>query len=183
MQAAAPAWQPFTWHVDSFAGGPPEPVALFLPARIDGAPCLVQLDTGANGELMWAGAADGATAKRLLTVELAGIRRQVWADGGNVRYVTPQVCALRAVATVGNAFFEHGTLTLDLGNARFAFSPGPTLASNPAAHPCSMPAGRPRAATRWWKSRLPAGRLAMHCSTWVPCASAWPPRTPANGPR
>ncbi len=70
-----------------------------------------------------------------MTVELAGIRKQVWTDAGNVRYVTPQVCALRAVATVGNAFFEHGTLALDLGNARFAFTPGPTLASNPAAHP------------------------------------------------
>lgn len=135
LHAAAPAWQPFTWHVDSFAGGPPERLALFLPARIDGAPCLVQLDTGANGELMWAGAADGAATKRLVTVELAGIRRQVWADPGNLRYANPQVCALRAVATVGNAFFEHGTLTLDLGNARFAFTPGPTLASNPAAHP------------------------------------------------
>ncbi len=135
--AAVPAWLPLTWHVDSFAGGPPERLALFLPARIDDAPCLVQLDTGANGEWMWTGhdARVGGAAKRFVTVELAGIRKQVPADAANLRYVTPEVCAQRAVATVGNAFFEHGTLTLDLGKARFAFTPGPTLASNPAAHP------------------------------------------------
>lgn len=135
--AAEPQWRPFTWHVDSFAGGPPERLALFLPATIDGAPCLVQLDTGANGELMWAGqaAADEQLPRKPVTVELAGIRRQVWADAANLRHVNPAVCALRAVATVGNAFFEQGTLTLDLGKARFAYAQQAQLAGDPSAHP------------------------------------------------
>ncbi|WBR99888.1 hypothetical protein OU994_16305 [Pseudoduganella sp. SL102] len=135
--AAQPRWQPFTWHVDSFAGGPPERLALFLPVTIDGAPCLVQLDTGANGEWMWAGqAAPGQQLPRkTVTIELAGIRKEIQADAQNLRYVNPQVCAIRAVATVGNAFFEHGTLTLDLGKARFAYTNEPLLAGDPAAHP------------------------------------------------
>ncbi|QBE64580.1 hypothetical protein [Pseudoduganella lutea] len=135
--AAEPQWQSFRWHVDSFHGAPPERLALFLPVTIDAAPCLVQLDTGANGELVWAGqAAPGEQLSgKFVTVELAGIRRQVWADAANLRHVTPQVCALRPVATVGNAFFEQGTLTLDLGKGRFAYAQHALLATDPAAHP------------------------------------------------
>jgi hypothetical protein len=135
--AAVPEWHPFTWHVDSFAGDPPERLALFLPATIDGAPCLVQLDTGANGAFIWAGqAAPGEQLPaKSVTIELAGMRRQVQADAANLRYVNPQVCPLRAVATVGNAFFDQGTLTLDLGNARFAYAQRALLANDPAAHP------------------------------------------------
>lgn len=134
--AAEPRWQPFTWYVDSFAGGPPERLALFLPVTIDGAPCLVQLDTGANGEWMWAGQAAGEQLpQKTVTIELAGMRKQIPADARNLKYVNPQVCAMRAVATVGNAFFERGTLTLDLGKARFAYEEKARLAADPAAHP------------------------------------------------
>ncbi|HEX7986595.1 MAG TPA: hypothetical protein VF616_23980 [Duganella sp.] len=136
-RAATPEWHPIQWYVDSFAGGPKERLALFLPAVIDGVPCLVQLDTGANGELLWRGQA-GANEnppKRLISVELAGIRKQVWADEKNLAYLTPEVCRQRAIATVGNAFFEDGTLTLDLRNNRFAFTRQALLAHEHGAQP------------------------------------------------
>lgn len=134
---AAPHWYPFTWHVDRFADGPPERLALFLPVSIDGAPCLVQLDTGANGEWIWAGQAapQEKLPRKRVTVELAGLRKEVWADAQNLRYVNPEVCAQRAVATVGNGFFEQGTLRLDLGRARFAYAQEALLASDPGAQP------------------------------------------------
>jgi hypothetical protein len=135
--AAAPQWLPFVWHVDSFANGPRERLALLLPVTIDGLPCLVQLDTGANGELMWSGQADPGEQlpSKPVTVELAGMRKQIPAHSKNLRYVTPEVCAMHPVATVGNGFFEQGTLTLDLGKARFAYAPQALLATDPAAQP------------------------------------------------
>lgn len=137
VRAATPEWQPIHWYVDSFAGGPKERLALFLPAVIDGMPCLVQLDTGANGELMWRGQA-GANEhlqKRLVGVELAGVRKQIWADEKNLAYLKPEVCRQRAIATVGNAFFEDGTLTLDLRNDRFAYTRKALLARDKSALP------------------------------------------------
>jgi hypothetical protein len=137
VHAATPEWQPIQWYVDSFAGGAKERLALFLPAVIDGMPCLVQLDTGANGELIWRGqaGADEKLEKKLVSVELAGIRKQIWADQKNLAYLRPEVCAQRAIATVGNAFFEHGTLTLDLRRSRFAFSGQALLAHDKNALP------------------------------------------------
>lgn len=134
---AAPQWQPFVWHVGSFDDGPTERLALLLPVTIDGASCLVQLDTGANGEWIWAAPSDPAPQQppKLVTVELAGVRKQVQADSWNLRHVTPEVCATHPVATVGNGFFEQGTLTLDLGKARFAYAPQPLLATDRGAQP------------------------------------------------
>ena len=60
---------------------------------------------------------------------------EIAADQANLALLTPEACAQSAIATVGNGFFEHGTLILDLRRSRFSFSALPLLASNKAAQP------------------------------------------------
>jgi hypothetical protein len=135
--AQATEWHPFRWYMSSLAGGPVERVALLLPAKINGVDCQVQLDTGANGELIWARQASSPQpgAQQPVPIELAGIRKNIPAEPANLELLTAEVCAAGPIATVGNGFFEHGTLTLDLGRARFAFAPQPQLAGKPEAQP------------------------------------------------
>lgn len=136
--AHATDWQPFRWHMASLSGGPPERVALLLPVTINGTKCLVQLDTGVAEELVWSRQPQPSSAPstpRTAMVELAGIRKTLSADPASLELLTPEICAAAPIATVGNAFFEHGSLTLDLVRARFAFAPEPQLANRPGAQP------------------------------------------------
>ena len=135
--AHATDWHPFRWYMASIGGGPVERAAMLLPLKVNGVDCQVQLDTGANGELIWArqAAAPQPSMQQTALIELAGIRKHIPADPANLELLTAEVCAAGPIATVGNGFFEHGTLTLDLGRARFAFAPAPQLANEPAAQP------------------------------------------------
>jgi hypothetical protein len=121
----------------SIGGGPVERAAMLLPVKVNGVDCQVQLDTGAREALIWSRQASPSeptpTAPQTALVELAGIRKSVPAQPANLAPLTPEICAAGPIATVGNAFFEHGTLTLDLGGARFAFTAAPQLADEPAA--------------------------------------------------
>lgn len=135
--AHAADWHPFRWHMASIGGGPVERAAILLPVKVNGVDCQVQLDTGVRDALIWSSqaspAAPTSTAPQTALVELAGIRKAIPAQPANLAPLTAEICAAGPVATVGNAFFEHGTLTLDLGGARFGFEPAPTLAGEPAA--------------------------------------------------
>jgi hypothetical protein len=136
--AQATDWQPFRWHMASLAGGPVERVGLLLPVKMNGTNCFVQLDTGVAEELIWSRQPPSPPPKNTplpVLVELAGIRKTVSADPASLELLTPEVCAAAPIASVGNAFFEHGTLTLDLGRARFAFAPAPQLAGKAVAQP------------------------------------------------
>ncbi|SEN11859.1 hypothetical protein SAMN05428959_101274 [Duganella sp. CF517] len=130
-------WHPFRWYMASIGGGPVERAAMLLPVKVNGIDCQVQLDTGVRDALIWSrpappsGTAPGET--RTALIELAGIRTHVPAQPANLSPLTAETCSAGPIATVGNAFFEHGTLTLDLGGARFAFEAAPTLAGEPAA--------------------------------------------------
>jgi hypothetical protein len=121
----------------SIGGGPVERAAMLLPAKVDGVDCEVQLDTGARDALIWSRAAapaeSTAATLRMALVEIAGIRKSIPAQPANLAPLTVELCAAGPIATVGNAFFEHGTLTLDLGGARYAFEAAPMLADEPAA--------------------------------------------------
>ena len=135
--AAASDWHAIDWHVDSFAGAAPERLALLLPVTINGVACRVQLDTGANGEFIWKRQAspERPLPPQTARVELAGIRKQIAADADSLALLTPEVCQRSVIATVGNAFFEHGTLTLDFKRSRFAFAPQALLANDRDAQP------------------------------------------------
>lgn len=135
--AQATDWHPFRWHMASIGGGPVERAAMLLPVKVNRIDCQVQLDTGVRDALIWSRQAPPTepahTAPQAALVELAGIRKSVPAQPANLAPLTAEICALGPIATVGNAFFEHGTLTLDLGGARFAFDAAPKLAGEPAA--------------------------------------------------
>ncbi|MET0321877.1 MAG: hypothetical protein ABW069_14260 [Duganella sp.] len=134
--AAEPDWHPFQWVMGSLTGGPPERLGMLLPVTVDGMACTVQLDTGANGEWNWhrGGPATAATGVRAL-VDVGGLRRLLPASVANLAPIKDGACGSDPIAIVGNGLFENGTLTLDLGRARYAYTPQPLLAQARDAQP------------------------------------------------
>ncbi|USX29337.1 hypothetical protein NHH73_14055 [Oxalobacteraceae bacterium OTU3CINTB1] len=139
--AHAADWHPFRWYMASIGGGPVERVAMLLPVKVNGVDCRVQLDTAVGQELIWTRQSPAvqpqqpAASAQPALIELAGIRKSVSAQAANLEPLTAENCSAGTIATVGSAFFEHGTLTLDLGRARFAFAASARLADEPAARP------------------------------------------------
>lgn len=129
-----PTWHEFDYAISSAPGTSEERVALLLRAAIDGRKCWLQLDTGAPGAVLWNGHETGAAREAAsVVIRIGDIEKTVVAD-------TAQLAALRqgdcgVAGSVGNAFFEHGTLSLDFAGSRFAFTPTTTLASDHAAQP------------------------------------------------
>ena len=132
MGAAAmadePVWHDFDFGVSDALGFGKERVALLLRARIDAADCHVQLDTGAGETMMWhsKGAAGAGARPRRVTVQIGDVKKEIDADEANLAALGNERCA-GVAATVGNGFFDHGTLTIDLKGERFAFAPGSGL--------------------------------------------------------
>jgi hypothetical protein len=131
--AACPAagdteWAAFRW--ESFGAFPH--AALMLPAKVDGVACFVQLDTGANGRFISSGRAVADAPGREVAIEIGH---------HTVTARVPQavLAALPAsgdchAGTVGNAFFENGSLVLDLTASHSARPAGATKsAARPAA--------------------------------------------------
>lgn len=140
-QAAEAVWHDFHFLVGDYFGRGEERLALLLPATINGVACRVQLDTGANGDILWRAAAPADKAARPVPVSLqvGDIRRTISADPASVAALQLNGCGAGPIASLGNAFFEHGTLQLDLGRQRFAFTPAATLAGDAAALPMFYP--------------------------------------------
>ncbi|HYD62324.1 MAG TPA: hypothetical protein VEC35_18320 [Noviherbaspirillum sp.] len=134
-QAADVAWHEFDVVISDHLGFGKERVALLLRAKINDVDCRVQLDTGAAATIIWRHRdSDQQPAMAVQARVRIGDIEQV------LQAKTSQLVSLRhpdchgVAATVGNGFFEHGTLHLDLGSQRFAFTPGAALARHPAAH-------------------------------------------------
>jgi hypothetical protein len=110
LAQAEPAWQHITWQ--SFRIGEQDfpRAAALIPARIDGAPCLVQLDTGANAAFVPTGR---NPRTRQISIEIGG---------HTITSTAPQIIECDRAGTVGNAFFEHGSIVLDLKQDRFAYT-------------------------------------------------------------
>lgn len=134
VHAAEPDWLPFHWGIASIAGGPPERVALLLPVTVNGVACLVQLDTGANGEWNWRRGGPAATDARA-QIAVAGRHRAIPASAANLAQLEQPDCGGAPIAVVGNALFDMGSLTLDLGKSRYAWTPAALLAGVRAAEP------------------------------------------------
>jgi hypothetical protein len=125
-------WRSFNWEYAQITPDrPKERVALTLPAQFDGHSCSVQLDTGMNGAFQWHGEAKGETTQ--VRFEVAGIVQQFAVDQQHLDQIRQDQCQL--VASVGNAFFENGSLTLDLRNARYQFEQAAVLAGAAKAQP------------------------------------------------
>ena len=111
--AHATDWIAFRW--ESFGDFPHAMVR--LPATVNGKACYVQLDTGANGRFIPADRTDAAPADIVIGKQ------------------TLQPSAECHAGTVGNAFFENGSLILDLKNTRFAYSSDAILRNDSDAAP------------------------------------------------
>lgn len=127
VHAAEPDWLPFHWGVGSVAGGPSERLGLLLPVSVNGVACTVQLDTGANGEWNWRRGGPAATDARA-EIAVAGRRRAIPASAANLAQLQQPDCGGAPIAIVGNALFDEGTLTIDLGRSRYAWAPVALLA-------------------------------------------------------
>jgi hypothetical protein len=135
---AAPTWQPFEWReTEVVPGAGPVKSGVILPIKIDGVECYGQLDTAAPNTLIWHQQAATEKPLREFDIEVAGRHRSV--KGSSAQLDILRGCRQGLIATIGNAFFEDGTLTLDLKNARFSFAPGSMLDKEPMSHPFAFP--------------------------------------------
>lgn len=134
-KAAEPTWLPFEWVNGSLSGGPPERLGMLLPVTVNGVACSVQLDTGANGDWNWKRRGAATARDQRAAVEVAGLQRAIPASVDNLAQLKEADCGGTPIAIVGNALFENGTLTLDLGRSRYAYASEPLLANVPQAQP------------------------------------------------
>ena len=125
-------WHSFIWEYDQVTPErPKERVALTLPAEFDGYPCTVQLDTGMNGAFQWHGDEKGRSTR--IKFEVAGVVKEYIVGEEHLEQIRKGDCD--SIASVGNAFFEKGSLILDLRNTRYKFELAAVLASSPKAQP------------------------------------------------
>jgi hypothetical protein len=116
------------WVTAELAGRPGQRIAMLVNAQIDGKPCAMQMDTGMDSAIAWHQypSDPGETAE--VTVAFVGVTRRVAATQATRRSVA--ACTSGSpVGSLGNAFFDHGTLSLDLRAGRLSFAPGSVLAT------------------------------------------------------
>jgi hypothetical protein len=152
--ALAVAWQPFHFVEQSVVEGAPKvPAAIVLPVKINGVDCYAQLDTGAPKAVIWHRPGEAGMPTEDATVELAGQRRTASASSANLELLRQGRCMQELIATIGNEFFEQGTLELDLQNARYRWQPAPLLQGAGDAQPMRYvrwggPGGHPLVSVR-----------------------------------
>ncbi len=133
---AEPTWHPFIWrHHEVYPGAGKVKAAIMVPIKVNGVDCLAQLDTGAPDKLIWHRPVDPVQPGVDTVVALAGRSMTVKAQRSQLAGAENGQCMQELIASVGNAFFDDGTLTLDLKNSRLAFSAGALLASEATAQP------------------------------------------------
>lgn len=135
---AAPTWQAFEWlETEVVPGAGAVKSGVILPIKVNGVDCYGQLDTGAPDTLIWHQQAATNQPLKEFDIEIAGRHRSVKGDSAQLDIL--RACKKALIATIGNAFFEDGTLTLDLKNARFSFESGSMLEKEPMSHPFAFP--------------------------------------------
>jgi hypothetical protein len=113
------------WAIGSFAGQADQRIAMLVKADVNGMPCRMQLDTGASDAVIWHGATASAAPPIGVNVSFAGITRQV--DASPEIFDGLARCVPKVVGTLGNAFFEHGSLSLNLKAETLTFTAQATL--------------------------------------------------------
>ncbi|WP_426339754.1 hypothetical protein ACN9MZ_26260 [Pseudoduganella sp. S-14] len=121
-----PGFLPF-FFVDHalYEGAPKVPAAIVLPVKVEGVDCYAQLDTGVAGAVIWH--SEGGEGRKEVTLELAGLRRAVAASSASLALLEQGRCTEGLIATIGNEFFEQGTLELDLAGSRYRWQQGAAL--------------------------------------------------------
>lgn len=128
----APDLLSFRWHMGSLGGQPPQPLALLVPVKLGGRFCDMQLDTGANAAVTWHSSAPTGEATQPLTIMFGSLQASTLI-GASIQRTIHSCTEGEPVGTLGNAFFERGTLTLDIAKQRVAWQEGSTLNDDPRA--------------------------------------------------
>ena len=134
MPRPAHAQSAIDWQLGDFAGQHGQRVALTVKALVDGHACTMQVDTGLDDAVAWHG--DPAPARKPVdvAVEFAGVRVTVPTPADHARQLAD--CARGAVVgSLGNAFFDGGTLAIDLKTSHLRYAPGGRLAARLDAQP------------------------------------------------
>ncbi|WP_445368070.1 hypothetical protein ACH5Y9_00400 [Methylomonas sp. BW4-1] len=119
------------YAIGDFAGERNTPVALLVQAEIGGQQCSVQVDTGANAAVILHTDQSGE-ALEPVDFRLGSLRHTVAISQATRAAI--QSCHLGdPIATVGNGFFDTGTLEIDFAAQRLTFSPEPLLANETRA--------------------------------------------------
>lgn len=135
-RAADVVWSAFDWQqTEIVAGAGKVRAAIVVPILVNGVECNAQLDTGAPSKVIWHRGADASLPSVETIVEVAGLRHAVKAKTPQLVGLESNNCKNEIIATIGNAYFEEGTLSLDLKENRLAFSPTGLLSKEAKAQP------------------------------------------------
>lgn len=126
--------QVFDWAMGTFAGQADVPVAMLLPVLVGRKQCHMQLDTGMGASVAWHEYSGKRTDMRPVKLAFAG--RHVTVDAsGAVRKLIAACRPGAPIGSIGNGFFEAGTLTIDMKNRRIGYRVGSTLLTDAQAQP------------------------------------------------
>lgn len=132
--AAAQSSAPIIWIAADYAGEFNQRAMLAVTARVAGRACRLQLDTGVNDAVLLSNAPASGDNSVLRPVEFLGISMVV-PTSAEVAERLHECQQGEMVGTLGNAFFESGSLTLDLKASVLIYTPGSTLAGDVRAQP------------------------------------------------
>ncbi|NVE01485.1 hypothetical protein [Massilia sp. BJB1822] len=134
---AAPGSARIEWiRAEVVPGEGPVNAALFVPVKLNGMECKAQLDTGAPGIVHFHQSFE-RDAARPAVVEALGIRHEIQ---GPPNLAADQLSCPKGIRlSLGNQFFEQGTLTIDLKQEQVRFVSGSTLANDGKALPFFYP--------------------------------------------
>lgn len=152
---------PFEWAQGSLIPGTPkERVAILLPIKVNGINCSAQLDTGASSQIYWRSKASTDQNEEAINVlvEVGPISTHLKAKPSNLVKLQEKECS--NIATLGNGFFENGSLTLDLKRSQFTYSTDAILAENKNAQPLIYAQWKGESAGHTLvEVRVPSGKL------------------------
>jgi hypothetical protein len=119
----AQSWYPVTWHRGPAYGNNPllemlslkrphlERLLFVVPVEINGSTCAAQIDTGVPDTAVWHGEPSQDRARALISIRALDVSAAI-SIASALRAGVAQCGTRVPVLTLGNAFFEHGTLTL-----------------------------------------------------------------------
>ncbi len=152
---------PFDWVQGSLIPGTPnERVAILLPIKVNGVKCSAQLDTGASSQIYWRTKASVDQKEETIDVlvEVGPISTYLQAKPSNLLKLQEKECS--NIATLGNGFFENGSLTLDLKRSQFMYSSDAILAKMENAQPLIYAQWKGESAGHTMvEVRVPSGKL------------------------
>jgi hypothetical protein len=124
---------PIKWRETTLHGQVFSHAVISLLATLDSVDCLVQLDTGANGIFMSDNSVSSSGKMVQVELQVGMLRRSVTMDAASIAYLREH--PFSRAGSIGNAFFEQGTIELDFASNQFRYVPGGLLNDNPAAIP------------------------------------------------